>query len=129
MPKKYTDYICCNRLSPYQNISTCSNEELLKKLIDNPNLNEWSRNAALKSLLGLVALDKLKRDELIDYIRMLFHSSLADDEDFLTRLVETASDIYPEELMQEINKAFEENKVDTFCVDKAWINRMMAMSV
>ncbi|CAH16590.1 hypothetical protein lpl2350 [Legionella pneumophila str. Lens] len=101
----------------------------MKKLIDNPNLNEWSRNAALKSLLGLVALDKLKRDELIDYIRMLFHSSLADDEDFLTRLVETASDIYPEELMQEINKAFEENKVDTFCVDKAWINRMMAMSV
>ncbi|HAT1773652.1 TPA: DUF1186 domain-containing protein [Legionella pneumophila] len=99
----------------------------IKKLIENPNLNEWSRNAALKSLLGLVALDKLKRDELIDYLRMLFHSPLADDEDFLTRLVETASDLYPEELMEEINKVFEEDKIDTFCVDKAWINRMLAM--
>lgn len=99
----------------------------IKKLIENPNLNEWSRNAALKSLVGLVALDKLKRDELVNYIRTLFHSPLADDEDFVTRLVETASDIYPEELMEEINKAFEEDKVDTFCVDKAWINRMLAM--
>jgi len=99
----------------------------IKKLIENPNLNEWSRNAALKSLLGLVALDKLKRDELIDYIRTLFHSSLADDEDFVTRLVETASDIYPEELMEEINNAFKEEKIDTLCVDKAWINRMLAM--
>ena len=99
----------------------------IKTLIENPNLNEWSRNAALKSLLGLVALDKLKRNELVDYIHTLFHSPLADDEDFVTRLVETASDIYPEELMEEINKAFEEDKVDTFCVDKAWINRMLAM--
>jgi hypothetical protein len=30
-------------------------------------------------------------------------------------------------VMEEINKAFEEDKVDTFCVDKAWINRMLAM--
>jgi hypothetical protein len=99
----------------------------IKKLIENPNLNEWSRNAALKSLLGLVALDKFKRDELIDYIRTLFYSSLADDEAFVTRLVETASDIYPEELMEEINKVFEEDKIDTFCIDKARINRMLAM--
>lgn len=99
----------------------------IKKLIENSNLNEWSRNAALKSLLGFVALDKLKRDELIDYIRTLFHSPLADDEDFVTRLVGIASDIYPEELMDEINKAFEEDKVDTFYIDKPWINRMLAM--
>lgn len=99
----------------------------IKKLIENPNLNEWSRNAALKSLLGLVALNKLTRDELINYIRTLFHSPLADDENFVTRLVETASDIYPEELMEEINKALEEDKVNTFCVDKAWINHMLAM--
>lgn len=109
-------------------VSTFNNDlAAIKKLIENPNLNEWSRNAALKSLLGLVALNKLKRDELIDYLRMLFHSPLADDEDFLTHLVETASDLYPEELMEEINKVFEEDKIDTFCVDKAWINRMLAM--
>ncbi|WBV64616.1 malonate decarboxylase subunit alpha [Legionella pneumophila 130b] len=32
-PKKYTAYICCNRLLPYQNILTYLNEESLKKLI------------------------------------------------------------------------------------------------
>ncbi|MFY7697570.1 MAG: DUF1186 domain-containing protein [Legionella sp.] len=100
----------------------------IKKLIENPDLNEWSRNAALKSLLGLVALGKLKRDELVNYIHTLFHSTLADDEDFVTRLVKISSDIYPEELMEEVNKAFEENKVDTFYIDKAWINHILAMS-
>lgn len=109
-------------------VSTFNGDLLaIKKLIENPALNEWSRSAALKSLLGLVALDLLKRDELIDYIRTLFHSPLADDEDFVTRLVNISSVIYPEELMDEINNAFEENKINLFYVDMAWINRMLNM--
>lgn len=93
----------------------------IKALIENPELNKWSRKAALYSLVGLFAIDKLKREELIDYLRFLFNSPLADDEEFTTRLVNVASDIYPEELMDEINQAFNKNKVDIHHVDKKWI--------
>ncbi len=99
----------------------------IKKIIENPNLNEWSRRAALNSLLGLIALEKLNRNELLDYIQTLFHSPLADDEDFVTSLVGIACDIYPEELMEEINKAFENELVDTFDINKAWIKKILAL--
>lgn len=109
-------------------VSTFNDDlDSVKKLIENPNLNEWSRNAALKSLLGLIALGKLSRNELIDYFRMLFHSPLANDNFFMTHLIDIASYIYPEELMNEINKAFEEDKVDIFYVDMSHINSMLEM--
>jgi Protein of unknown function (DUF1186)/SEC-C motif len=99
----------------------------IKKLIEDSSLNEWSRKAGLNSLLGLVALDQLGRDELIEYLRSLFRSPLADDDDFVTALVEIASEIYPEELMEEINEAFREDKVDTFCINRAWVERMFTL--
>lgn len=106
-------------------VSTFNGDLLsIKTLIENPELNEWSRNAALYSLIGLVALDKLKREELIEYLRSLFHSTLA-DEKFTTHLVNVASDIYPEELMDEINQAFDEDKVDIYHVDKKWITKIL----
>lgn len=99
----------------------------IKKIIENPTLNEWSRNAALKSLLGLVAIDKLTRDALIEYLRSLFHSPLTVNENFVTHLVLSALDIYPEELLEEINKAFEEDNMDTFFINKAQLNSVLAM--
>lgn len=97
----------------------------IKKLIEDETLNEWSRNAGLNSLLGLVALEKLQRENLIDYLRFLFHSPLPDNEEFVTYLVNTASDLYPEELMDESNKAFDKDKFDTFCINKKWITRVL----
>lgn len=107
-------------------VSTFNGDLLsIKTLIENPELNEWSRNAALYSLVGLFAIGKLKREELIDYLRYLFHSPLADDEEFITRLVNIAADIYPEELMDEINQAFDKDKVDIYHVDKKWIAKIL----
>lgn len=107
-------------------VSTFNGELLsIKTLIENPELNEWSRNAALNSLVGLVAIDKLKREELIDYLRSLLRSTLADNEMFTTRLVSVASDIYPEELMDEINQAFDDDMVDIYHVDKQWIAKIL----
>jgi Protein of unknown function (DUF1186)/SEC-C motif len=97
----------------------------IKAVIENPKLNEWSRNAALKSLLGLVALGHLRREELIVYLRSLFHSNLADDEEFTTRLVDVASDLYPEELMDEINIAFDQDKINIDCIDRQWVEESL----
>lgn|SRR3990167_7126079 len=100
--------------------------QAIKNLIENEKANIWSRNEGLKSLVGLVALDQFKREELIDYLRNLFHSPLSQGEEFVTHLVNRAADLYPEELLPEINQAFKENKVDTYSVDQKWINRVLA---
>ena len=131
LPDEWPDEIlgdCITEALPRFIVSTFNDDlEALKKLIENPYLHECSRNSALKSLVGLIALDKLSRDELINYIRTLFHSPLAEDENFVTCLVETASAIYPEELMEEINKAFKEDKIETWFIDKAWVKSMLTL--
>lgn len=89
---------------------------LIKQVIEDETLNEWSRNAALNSLLGLVAIQKLQREDVIEYLRTLFHSPLVEDEGFATHLVRAASDLYPEELLQEINQLFEQDKVNQWVI-------------
>lgn len=98
----------------------------IKQLIENAQANEWSRNSGLYSLLGLVALHHLPREDLIDYLRTLFRSPLTDDEAFATSLVNVSCDLYPEELLPEINEAFAEDKVDTRSVDKKWVNQVLS---
>ncbi len=90
---------------------------LLKNLIENTSVNEWSRSAALKSLLGLVVSDKMERDELISYFRSLFNSILIDEPVFTANLIEAATDLYPDELFLEIDLAYENDKVDTSIID------------
>ena len=103
-------------------VSTFNGDLLaIKTVIENPQINRWFRNAALNSLIGLVAVDKMKREQLIDYLRSLFQSKLSEDETFTTSLVNTASDIYPEELLDEINLAFDKEKVDLDVVNRRWI--------
>lgn len=98
----------------------------IKHLIENENANMWSRNAGFKSLVGLVALNQLQREELIEYLRALFYSPLSNSEEFVTELISTAVDLYPEELLPEIDQAFEAGKVDTWVVNKKWIERVLA---
>lgn len=98
----------------------------IKKLIETPDANTWSRNAGLQCLVGLFRLGKLTREECIDYFRDLFHSDLMCDEGFVTHLVCVSSDIYPEELMEEINQVFKDNLVDLSCLDEDWVSNILA---
>jgi len=58
-------------------------------------------------------------------LKNLFHTSLAEDEDFVTFLVNAASDLYPAELLPEIDQAFQEGRVDTMSIDQDWIQEML----
>lgn len=98
----------------------------LKALIENPEANVWSRIAALRSLLGLMALQHITREDVIDYCRSLFQSPLADNKPFTTLLVNVAADLYPEELLTEIEQAFQHDKVDLRSIDLAWIKQVLA---
>jgi len=103
------------------------NLDALKELIENEHAYQWSRDAALRSLIGLMIINQLTREELIIYLRTMFNSSLAKDEGFATSLVNTACDIYPEELMPEIELAFADKKIDEDMVDLRFIKKALAL--
>lgn len=102
--------------------------QAIKSLIEKPAINTWAQNALLHTLLTLIKSGNLSRDYVIDYLRTLFyHPTFTNNIDAMTHLVNTAGDLYPEELICEITEAFEKNLVDTQVVDMEWINRTLKM--
>lgn len=104
----------------HQIIGSVYNGDLLaiQNIIENPKLNTWSRNAALKSLLVLVKANRIERNEVIDYFKKLFpHPSFINDMDATTHLVCAASNLYPEELYEEIKTAYQNQMVDEFYIN------------
>ncbi len=74
----------------------------IKALIENTKISVTVRGAALNSLLGLFAIEKMSREELIAYHRSLLTSSFIEDEDFLSMLIDDIYALYPKELHAEL---------------------------
>ena len=49
-----------------------TNTEPIKRLIEDPEVNEWVRSAALDALVDLYAEGQLEREIIIDYLQELF---------------------------------------------------------
>jgi Protein of unknown function (DUF1186) len=99
------------------------NIEPIKQLIENKDVNEYVRGAALKSLLVLVAHDKIPRAQVIQYYKELF-SNLGEEEDYYiwTSLVINSTELCAVELNEEINRVFEEDLVEQFFIDQEDVN-------
>ena len=86
----------------------------IQPLIENPELNEYVRAAALWSLVCMVVNDLQSRDAVITYFRRLFQERLEREYSFAwDSLVSCALAIYPAELMPDIRQAFADGFVDT----------------
>lgn len=94
--------------------SVChGNIEYIKRLIEDPQVNEWVRSAALDALVELYADGQLEREPIMDYFGELFSFKLERRPSFVwSELVNAACDLYPEELETEIRKAYEEGLVN-----------------
>ena len=88
------------------------NLEALKGLIEDEFIHDDSRDYALETIVGLVSLGHLRRDEAISYCRTLFNSSLCNDPWFTANLVWYSCELYPDELLPEIQRVYKEEKVD-----------------
>ncbi len=85
----------------------------IQSLIENPELNEYVRAAALRSLVCLVVNDLQPRDAVIAYFQSLFRERLERKYTFAWDvLVGCSLSIYPEELMPDIRQAFADGFVD-----------------
>ena len=100
------------------------NIEPVKQLIENPQTNEYVRSAALSSLMVLVAQGVVSRELVIEYFEELFSSRLEKEPNsetepnyFWTALVSNSARLYPLELKQHIERAFESDLVDPFFVN------------
>jgi uncharacterized protein YchJ len=94
--------------------SVCAGDiTLIKNLIEDRNINEYVRSAALRSLVVLLKNGLITRNEIIHYYKELFHNKLEKEVSFAwENLISCCNMIYPEELMDEIRIAYENGFVD-----------------
>jgi len=100
--------------------SVCHNDlHPIKGMIEDDTVNEYVRSAGLHALAVLVAEEALPREDIIAYLRSLLQSKLKRELDFVwSALVSVACDIYPEELLPDIQQAYADDLVDL------WVIRM-----
>ena len=91
----------------------------IKGLIENIEINEYVRSAALKSLLVLAAQDVISREQVCQYCQDLFPKVERDGGFWWTDLVTSSARLCPtDELLQLIEDSFEEGLVDEFFVGR-----------
>ena len=99
----------------------------IKGMIENRAVNEYVRSACLRVLVTLVARRELERASVVAYFSSLFNGTLEREADFLwTSLVTACCDLYPEELLPDIERAFDAGLVDTIFVGRACVARVMS---
>lgn len=85
----------------------------IQSVIENESADEFVRGAALSSLVTLVASGQKSRDAIVNYFADLFRGKLERKGSHVwDALVSYSSDLYPMELMEDIEQAYRENLVD-----------------
>ena len=94
--------------------SVCNGDiSLIASLIENKEVNEYVRAAAVSSLICLVAADNKLADKVIDYIKSLFNGGLEREYSFVWDcLIYYSSFIATKDLFTEIQKAVDEELLD-----------------
>ena len=86
--------------------------EGIQSLTEDEAADEWARGAALTSLVTLAAAGQKSRDEIVGYFASLFRGKLARKwSQVWDSLVSFSSDLYPAELLEDIERAYEEGLV------------------
>lgn len=91
---------------------------LLKNIIEDDNIYEFVRSAAISTLNNLVFENILDRREIINYYRELFNGGLNREYNFVWNgLVDQCRDLYAVELIDDIRLAYEDGLVDELFID------------
>ena len=101
------------------------NIEPLKQLIEDSQVNEYVRSAAISALIVLVAQGVIARELVIEYFESLFKEGLEQESNseqepnwIWTILVTNSARLYPLELKPYIDQAFESELVDPFFINE-----------
>jgi hypothetical protein len=101
---------------------------LIAELAVNTKADANVRAAAIRSWLTLVVAGEKSREEVMAYYKSLFEGGLKDKNEVVwSELVDCAADLYPEEVYEQIKKAFEDPLIDNFLTDLDWVNYQMEL--
>ncbi len=108
--------------------SVCNNElQPIKRMIEDSAVNEYVRSACLRTLVVLVAANKLPREHVVDYFRNLSQGKLERKPDFIwSALVSASCDLYPEEFLHDIEQAYDDGLVDLWDIRIEDVQRALA---
>ncbi|MEA5549848.1 DUF1186 domain-containing protein [Anabaena cylindrica UHCC 0172] len=108
------------------------NIEPIKQLIENQAANEYVRGAALKSLVVLVVEGIISREEVIQYYEELFVTKLEKEPTssyIWSDLVVNSASLCPIELKEYIDRAYEQDLIESFFIDEEDVNECIEMGV
>lgn len=98
----------------------------IKHLIEDTEVNIWSRVAALESLVILVHEGQLVIDDIALYLTSLFtNKSVSSNDHFISYLVASCCDLDPHRFKDDIEKAFKQDKVDPLVIDQTMFKQIL----
>jgi len=107
---------------------SCGDDGLIRGLIENPEINEYVRDAALRSLVSLVASGDKSREEIVDYFASLFREKLERESSMIwDSLVSCAVDLYPEELCLDIEQSFRDDLAAEYMTSREDVRNALAV--
>ena len=85
----------------------------LHKIIENEEIDGYIRGSALQALVVLVAQRRIAREDVVEYFKKLFNGGLARKYSHAWNVLVACSNyLYPEELVRDIQLAYDEELVD-----------------
>ncbi len=100
---------------------------LMEELVENENANEYVRNAALIGMLILVARGEKSRQEVMAYYQSLFRGKLERKPSHAWGgLVSCCTDLYPEEVLEDIEQAYEDDLVEEMFIGFSRVKEHLA---
>jgi hypothetical protein len=91
----------------------CGDIGLITTLVENAQANEYVRDAALRSLVSVVACGEHTREDVLAYYQRLFQGGLPRAFSMLWNgLVWSSTHLYPEELYEDIKHAYDDGLIE-----------------
>jgi hypothetical protein len=90
------------------------NDTLLKNLIEDREINEYVRDAAIRTFMVLVASGQKTRDEVMTYFKTLFGKLEREMSLLWATLVGCCAELYPEEVHEDIQQVVAEELMEYF---------------
>ncbi len=100
---------------------------LMTSLVENEEANEYVRAAALDGLVILMVWGEKSREEVMAYLQSLFRGKIARKYSALwNSLVAVSTRLYPEEVYEDIKRAYEDGLVAPFFIGLEDVERALA---
>jgi len=99
---------------------------LMERLVEDEEVNEYVRAAAMDGMVVSVACGQKPREEVMAYYQSLFRGKFRREPSFAwASLVSSSTDLYPEEVYDDIKQAFNDHLVDEIFVDFPWVEETL----